>query len=551
MSRCFPFPPPGYEKKPQSNNLDLLLKKKKEKEHKKEKKDREKKEGRERKERDRDKDRSKDKNREKKDKKEKRRDKERKKDKDKDEKGALFERKDEDRRTEGLHKAEEEGPLKTGDPRDASPKVEGVAGKGQRKLEGVGGSNGMERIGSAGANHERAIAFEVVRDLVSAEERRVDGAGRPGGKGGGAAIAEYRRAGPASALPERSLGSEAAQDPFGGEQRRLDGPGQPAGKKSSIATIAATTAAAAISDAPEQRRAMDGGTVQSIASDKKAVNDSDRKADGKKKTREKEASERKGDKDREKKHKGKDRTRDKEEKKREKTKVEGKNKRREEDKLRDGGNMGSSPAKPPAAAAAATAAAEKKSPAANGPHSKRDRNGFLFHEDEVRPHKLPRPDPSSQLSIVNGIKPESVHINFSKPMVNEEQQHKINGTVPVVAPVPIKPRPTTATAATTTTTTTTTTAAAAAAAEAPENGEPTQKPPHPHEIQLSRLLQLPKLEEWLEPDDQEWLLGREDLRQKPPEAVAPKPAAEQPKVWADAFRADPDGVVVLPYVVPY
>ncbi|CAA6668210.1 unnamed protein product [Spirodela intermedia] len=489
MSRCFPFPPPGYEKKPQSNNLDLLLKKKKEKEHKKEKKDREKKEGRERKERDRDKDRSKDKNREKKDKKEKRRDKERKKDKDKDEKGALFERKDEDRRTEGLHKAEEEGPLKTGDPRDASPKVEGVAGKGQRKLEGVGGSNGMERIGSAGANHERAIAFEVVRDLVSAEERRVDGAGRPGGKGGGAAIAEYRRAGPASALPERSLGSEAAQDPFGGEQRRLDGPGQPAGKKSSIATIAATTAAAAISDAPEQRRAMDGGTVQSIASDKKAVNDSDRKADGKKKTREKEASERKGDKDREKKHKGKDRTRDKEEKKREKTKV--------------------------------------------------------------RPHKLPRPDPSSQLSIVNGIKPESVHINFSKPMVNEEQQHKINGTVPVVAPVPIKPRPTTATAATTTTTTTTTTAAAAAAAEAPENGEPTQKPPHPHEIQLSRLLQLPKLEEWLEPDDQEWLLGREDLRQKPPEAVAPKPAAEQPKVWADAFRADPDGVVVLPYVVPY
>lgn len=322
----------------------MNFQKKKEKEQKNERKDREKKEGRERKDRDRDKDRSKDKSREKKDKKEKRRDKDRKKDKDKDEKAAPFGRKDEDQ--------------------EASLKVEGAAGRGQRKLEGVGGANGTERAGSAGAaTHERAVACEVGI--------------RPLGKGGGVAIAEQRRAGPASVLPE-------AQDhPFGGEQRRLDGSGQPAGKKSSTAAIAAI-AAAATADAPEQRRAsslagvaqegaVDGGTVQSIASD--------RKTDGKKKAREKEASERKGDRDREKKHKGKDRARDKEEKKREKTKGEGEPRRREADKLRDAGNLGSSPAKPPAAAAAAatTAAAERKSPAANGPLSKRDRNGFFLH----------------------------------------------------------------------------------------------------------------------------------------------------------------------------
>ncbi|XP_039060798.1 uncharacterized protein LOC120204856 [Hibiscus syriacus] len=43
MSRCFPFPPPGYEKKARTDNVDLLNKEKqKEKSHKEEKKDKEK-----------------------------------------------------------------------------------------------------------------------------------------------------------------------------------------------------------------------------------------------------------------------------------------------------------------------------------------------------------------------------------------------------------------------------------------------------------------------------------------------------------------------------
>ncbi|KAK4354903.1 hypothetical protein RND71_027097 [Anisodus tanguticus] len=84
MSRCFPFPPPGYEKKPRPEDGDLLKEeKRKEKKHKKEKKDKEKKDGKEK----RDKDRSDGKHREK-DKKDKHRDKKGKhkdkKDKDKD-----------------------------------------------------------------------------------------------------------------------------------------------------------------------------------------------------------------------------------------------------------------------------------------------------------------------------------------------------------------------------------------------------------------------------------------------------------------------------------
>ncbi|CAL4920101.1 unnamed protein product [Urochloa decumbens] len=85
MSRCFPFPPPGYEKTARpdaqlASSLQQLDKEKhKEKKHKKDKKDRDKKEGKDKK----DKDRSKDKHKDKKDRKEKHKDKKKDKSKDK------------------------------------------------------------------------------------------------------------------------------------------------------------------------------------------------------------------------------------------------------------------------------------------------------------------------------------------------------------------------------------------------------------------------------------------------------------------------------------
>lgn len=62
MSRCFAFPPPGYEKKARIEDLDLLQKDKHKKKRKKEKRDhKEKKKGKNRDKRDREKDRVKDK----------------------------------------------------------------------------------------------------------------------------------------------------------------------------------------------------------------------------------------------------------------------------------------------------------------------------------------------------------------------------------------------------------------------------------------------------------------------------------------------------------
>ncbi|XP_074576261.1 uncharacterized protein LOC141832777 [Curcuma longa] len=93
MSRCFPFPPPGYEKKTRSDQLDSLAEeKRKEKKRKKEKK--EKREGKEKKE----KHRSKEKHKEKKDQKEKHKDK-KKKDKDRDKSRSQNDRPDKESET--------------------------------------------------------------------------------------------------------------------------------------------------------------------------------------------------------------------------------------------------------------------------------------------------------------------------------------------------------------------------------------------------------------------------------------------------------------------
>ncbi|KAL0905221.1 hypothetical protein M5K25_027410 [Dendrobium thyrsiflorum] len=145
MSRCFPFPPPGYEKQPRAENLDLLAKeKRKEKKHKKEKKEKEKRERKEKKE----KDRSKDKRKEKKDRKEKHKD--RKKDKDVDKGRSSEDRKAEDRNEathnrESLQKAEEgkdskfaeELGKRTRDDGAANPMVGSITNSIHNKIEQI------------------------------------------------------------------------------------------------------------------------------------------------------------------------------------------------------------------------------------------------------------------------------------------------------------------------------------------------------------------------------------------------------------------------------
>ncbi|RRT46532.1 hypothetical protein B296_00052444 [Ensete ventricosum] len=93
MSRCFPYPPPGYEKKvkndARSDYVYLLAKEKhKEKKHKKENRDTEKREGKT----GRDKDRMKDKHKEKKNRREKHKGKKKEEDRDKVVRGTHYDK---------------------------------------------------------------------------------------------------------------------------------------------------------------------------------------------------------------------------------------------------------------------------------------------------------------------------------------------------------------------------------------------------------------------------------------------------------------------------
>ncbi|CAL4937073.1 unnamed protein product [Urochloa decumbens] len=152
MSRCFPFPPPGYEKTARpdaqlASSLQQLDKEKhKEKKHKKDKKDRDKKEGKDKK----DKDRSKDKHKDKKDRKEKHKDKKKDKSKDKSRESVEgIERHDEtlnDQKVgESSRKSEEIKDIKSRE--DLFRKIPDEKGAASRPIENHAVSNDRSRGG--------------------------------------------------------------------------------------------------------------------------------------------------------------------------------------------------------------------------------------------------------------------------------------------------------------------------------------------------------------------------------------------------------------------
>ncbi|XP_006665037.1 myb-like protein X [Oryza brachyantha] len=185
MSRCFPFPPPGYEKtaRPDGQLASHLLEKEKhkEKKHKKDKKDKERKEGKEKK----DKERSKDKHRDKKDRKEKHKDK--KKDKSKDKSRELEE--GTERHSEALHgqkvgessrKSEEIKDPKSKE--DSVRKIQNEKGAANQSVQNFSVSNerGREAFSAAPAlESERTTANKMHTHSINAS-RKTEGLGQKG-----------------------------------------------------------------------------------------------------------------------------------------------------------------------------------------------------------------------------------------------------------------------------------------------------------------------------------------------------------------------------------
>lgn len=79
--------------------------------------------------------------------------------------------------------------------------------------------------------------------------------------------------------------------------------------------------------------------------------------------------------------------------------------------------------------------------------------------------------------------------------------------------------------------------------------EAPRRAPHPDSKYLSQVLTVPKIGDWSESDDQEWLFSKKGpLRRAHLELPG---VNEEPCVWSEAVHIESADVYALPYVIPY
>ncbi|CAK9149712.1 unnamed protein product [Ilex paraguariensis] len=163
-------------------------------------------------------------------------------------------------------------------------------------------------------------------------------------------------------------------------------------------------------------------------------------------------------------------------------------------------------------------------------------NGFL-HDSEVRPTKLPRP--TLHPFIENGRKLESCQslASYTSDRQGAANNHKVdnkeikvNGVIEAKPLFVSIPKPLSANTL------------------ADQIAERTSKPPHPDTKYLSHVFSVPNLE-WSDFDDQEWLFSSKYPRSKKPEVVSVSIKKEQ-QVWAEALQIESADVCALPFVIP-
>ncbi|XP_042060725.1 DNA ligase 1-like [Salvia splendens] len=79
--------------------------------------------------------------------------------------------------------------------------------------------------------------------------------------------------------------------------------------------------------------------------------------------------------------------------------------------------------------------------------------------------------------------------------------------------------------------------------------EASRRPPHPDSKYLSRILAVPTVGDWSEEDGQEWLLSKNGHPNKP--KLEPAGVKEELQVWSEAVHIKSADVCALPYVIPY
>uniref|UniRef100_A0A5B7ACB6 Putative myb-like protein X n=1 Tax=Davidia involucrata TaxID=16924 RepID=A0A5B7ACB6_DAVIN len=523
MSRCFPFPPPGYEKKDRPDDTNLLTKEKhKEKRHKKDKKDKEKREGKGKK----DKERNKEKHKEKKDPKEKHKDK-KEKDRDKEKR-----RTSDEKKIVGppeYHNGEKLDPNcpQSNETKDSKFFVE--LGK---RIRDEGGARENQMVQEVSATDQRRA--ELPRKVV---DNNIGNLAEGKDKYKEKTEDDRKANGQRNKVEERGMENLVVQDFTGLDKKRVGGVARPADK-----------------DFEKQRNGKE----------KNKKKDSDSRGDRHK------------DRDREKKRKSKDKDSDKKKEKEEKAKEKEPNK--EQPKLKESNkdvlDIFSTKT-------SYLLKESNKSSASNGNLGKRkehERNGFL-HENGIRPIKLLRPVSSSHQVVENGrkLEPCQMALHFASKGQGEANNHKVDNKISLSHPIMEIGRKLEPGQGAIHSASETQGAAnnhkkynkepringlieaqqpnvclmkpSSAPVQAKVKVESSVKPQHPDSKYLSQILSIPKVE-WSDFDDQGWLFSSKNLQAEKP-TVGSSEVDGTLEVWAEALQIESADVTALPYVIPY
>ncbi|KAH0992564.1 hypothetical protein GBA52_004047 [Prunus armeniaca] len=582
MSRCFPFPPPGYEKRARKDDVDLLKKEKhREKKHKKEKKDKEKRESKEKSE----KDRSDGKHREKKDKKEKNRDKKKDKEKDWDPVKDKISPSDEKR---NLGKTESFGAEKF-IPKEYKDNCVDKRNTGQvggyqaeklsqnRHLAEENHNSVLLELGRRTKDEARGIGNHVVEKISESDRKKDEGMVRLVAKDADI-LAEVKEKNKDKRVDDRKTdgqgirvaaqisGNTMVQNPVGMVETKVEGLSRPLGSNvdRKIDGKEKTKEKEGDDKRREKRKEKDREKKkQGKDKDKdkekkkeakaKEKNESKNAEPGKEKKKEEKAKEKNESKiaelDKEKKkeekakekHESKNAELDKEKKKEEKAKETNESKNAEPDKIRKSNKEDH--IDPHYVITSQLPKDSNKSAGADGNLKKRkdlQTNGVL-HANDIRPSKLPRPSSSSHPLTVNGRTVEpcqtstpyvSDRLGSANNVKVDNKDCKINGIIESPS-LSVSPAKLTSTAA-----------------QAVPVAKASVRPPHPDSRYLSQVYLVPKVDEVPDYDDEDWLFGCSGNQLKKPK-VESSGVEETPEVWSEALRIESADVHILPYVIPY
>ncbi|KAH6770134.1 hypothetical protein C2S52_014937 [Perilla frutescens var. hirtella] len=573
MSRCFPFPPPGYERKHRPDELDILKEAKiKEKKHKKEKKDKERKKDKEKKE----KDGSDEKHKDKKDRKEKSKDKKEKhkdKKKDKEDRG-----KDKDKSSIS-EESTVAGKLEDKSGGKLQPKVHSKdrsgfvnEGKISTLFLGQNGGKPSQSCLPSQLNEESKFVQELDRRIKD-DQRSVGSqlAER-------VAVLDNKDQEMVSRVAIRNSSGLLVEGMVDNKNKKIDRKIDPQGLKNDFSGSKMVQNLMPITKAKVEGipKPVDEQNGRRWEDREKYKETGVVKQGGKQKDRVKESQAKEKDKDKKKRD--------------ENAKIKNENKNSNQNQFKDdrsdepGGFTGKR---------STDLLKETNSNAAiEGNIRKRKdecANGFL-HESEIRPNKMQRPAPHQLIENGRILDPFQTPTKspYDKHVVPnsirvDNRERLMNGLTEAHKPSPPKPKPSAATVVSN---------QIADASKVPHHdshslnkvlkvpkndnliaeasrshgshpvnramkvpkiedlmAEASRRPPHRDSKCLVEVLTVPKEEDWSELDDQDWLFCNEGPAGKHKvESVGDK---EDQHVWSEALHIESADVCALPYVVPY